>query len=436
MKRKIIEELIKWKTEDSGKPILLTGLKGVGKTYLAYDFAKAFFECICYVNLRHDRELIKLLSCKNPDILKEKLVTYLKLDESLPLDSRIIILDETEAVNVIPDLLTAGKISEIFRYIILISGKAPDLKSDRIVQISVNPLEFDEFLIATGNEWYIEAIVTHFNSDKKIPDIVHKELLELNRLYLCIGGMPGAINEYLNMSSVINVPEMHRFIVSLYNNDIKQNNTDSDALKMLQVYDSLANQLAKDNKKFQYKLIRKGTTHSMYKDAIQKLYDNYYVIKCSRISSQQLIDLNNSVTISDRLSKMAEWQSIETNSNFKLYYPDTGLLYSKMQQIFGRSPSGSHIKAILENHVAISLAAGNYSFAFWESEAMSKLDFVYLKDDSIIPIEIFDGENTRSKNISVLRQKYSFPYAIKISSRNFEYKNDIKYIPYYALFCL
>lgn len=435
MKRKIIDELIKWKTEDSGKPILLTGLKGVGKTYLAYDFAKAFFECICYINFEHDREFIKLFDCTNPDILKEKLSAYLQLDDNIPLDSRILILDEISDSDIIK-LLTSGDISDIFRYVILISGKAPADLSDEIIQLPVNPLEFDEFLIATGNEWYIEAIVTHFNSDKQIPDIVHKELLELNRLYLRIGGMPGAINEYLNMSSLINVPEMHLFINGLYRNDINRYNQDSDALKMLQVYDSLANQLAKENKKFQYKLIRKGTTHSMYKDAIQRLCDNNYVIKCSRISSQQLSDLNNSIKSSDRTGKMTEWQSIETNSNFKLYYPDIGLLYSQMQQLFGRTLDNSQVMAVLENYVAISLVARNYSFAFWESEAMSKLDFIYLKDEAIIPIEIFAGDNTRSKNISVLKQKCSFPYAIKISSRNFEFKNRIKYVPYYALFCL
>jgi predicted AAA+ superfamily ATPase len=90
----------------------------------------------------------------------------------------------------------------------------------------------------------------------------------------------------------------------------------------------------------------------------------------------------------------------------------------------------------LENYVAQSLKAKNYLFAFWESESMAKIDFIFLRSQDIIPVEIFEGDNTRSKSISVLKQKCSFPYAVKISSRNFEFSNQIKYVPYYAVFCL
>jgi predicted AAA+ superfamily ATPase len=430
LKRKIIDDLIKWKTEDNGKPILLTGLKGVGKTYLAYDFAKAFFEYISYINLEHETESHKLFDLKSPALFKERLVSYLHLESEKTVSSRILILDEIGDCIQALKMIQASDISEFIRYVILISSKPIDKQYlDNILQFPVYPLEFDEFLIATGNEWYIEAISTHFNADTKIPDIVHKELLELNQLYLRIGGMPGVINEYLSLSSQINVPEMHSFMTSLYRDNINRNNTESDALKMLQVYDSLTSQLVKENKKFQYKLIRKGTTHSMYKDAIQSLCDYNYVLRCSRISDEQLKNPVNTLN-------SYEWKSIETNTNFKLYFPDTGIFYTKMQDKLGQSFDKPQLKAILENYVAVSLAAKNYNFAFWESESISKIDFIYLKADTVIPIEVFDSNNTRSKNISVLKQKCCFPYAVKISSKNFEFSNQVKYVPYYAVFCL
>lgn len=429
MKRNIIDELIKWKTEDSGKPILLTGLEGVGKTYLAYDFAKAFFEYISYINLEFDSDFLKLLECKNPHLFREQLVAYLHLNKAISASLRLLILDETSDFTAdLIEMLNACNISDIFRYVILISSKPINQKLDNIIQLPVYPLGFDEFLIATGNEWYIETIITHFNTNKKIPDIVHKELLELNQLYLRIGGMPAAINEYLSFSSGINVNRIHSRINSLYRDKISSGNSESDALKMLQVYDSIVYQLSKENKKFQYKLIRKGTTHSMYKDAIQKLRNHNYIISCSRISSEQLKSGN--------ILKKNEWQNIQTNLNFKLYFPDSGLLYTQMLSKYGKGLNKQQEKAILENYLAASLNAKNYSFAFWESDAMSKIDFICIKEDTILPIELFEDDNTRSKNISVLKQKCSFPYAIKISSRNFDFKNQVKYVPYYAAFCL
>jgi len=428
LKRNIIDLLIKWKTEDNTKPILISGLKGVGKTYLAYDFAKAFFECIYYINLEHESDYIKLFEEKNPALFKEALAARLQLDKNTPVEARILILDEIGCCSNALEIIKTCDISDIFRYIILISSKPVKQLPDNIKELKLYPLGFDEFLVATGNDWYIEAITTHFNSNKNIPEIVHKELLELNRIYLQTGGLPAAINEYLGMSSMVNVQEIHDVFCSLYRDYINRHNNDSDALKMLQVYDSLAYQLAKENKKFQYKLIRKGTTHTMYKDAIQRLLEYDLVIKCSRISSEQL--LNPAETF--RLDQLLD---MDANAVFKLYYPDSGLLQTQMRKIYG-SLDKTHQKAILENYLASSLAARGYSFAFWESEAMSRIDFIYMKEGEILPVELFEDENTRSKNISVLKQKCSFPYAVKISSKNFDFRNQVKFVPYYAVFCL
>lgn len=430
MKRKIIEELIKWKEANSGKPILLTGVKGVGKTYLAYDFAKAFFGRIFYVNFEREPYNAGLFQPFEASSADEKLIEYFHLDMDAPEESRILILDEISGCTEATKLLKLLASSSLFRYVISISSYPLPIDKDCNIEVlPVYPLEFDEFLLATGNDWYIESILTHFNTDTKIPEIVHKELLALHQLYLQIGGMPGSINEYLNLSSVVNVSEQHSFLIGSYHDTIIRDNPDSDALKMNQVFDSLVLQLIKENKKFQYKLIRKGTTHSMYKDAIQKLCDNNYINKCNRISNEQLSDPSQTF-------RSEEWQSVEANTNFKLYLPDTGLLFTKMVEEQGFSMDQNHRKALLENYVAQSLKAKNYPFAFWESDSMAKIDFVFLKSQDLIPIEIFESDNTRSKSISVFKQKSAFPYAVKISSRNFEFSNQIKYVPYYAVFCL
>ncbi len=429
MKRKLIEELIRWKSENNNTPILMTGAKGVGKTYLAYDFAKAFFEHISYINFERNPECASFFCTLDAEEATSAIHSYFQISEDSPQEGRILILDEIGRCEEALQSLKKGVFADSFRYIIAISSHPLSKEQEMVFsKLSVHPLEFDEFLRAIGSEWYIEAILNHFYSNTNIPEIVHKELLSLHRLYLQIGGMPGLVNEYLNFSDAVNVPEQHSFIVGSYHDYISRDNTDSDALKMKQVFDSLTYQLIKENKKFQYKIIRKGTTHAMYRDAIQKLVEQNYVIRCNKISIDQLqtpselILLNNSCDAA--------------NSNFKLYLPDTGLLYSKLIEEQGISGVVNNKKALLENYVAQSLQAKNYPFVFWESESMAKIDFIIAKNLEIIPIEIHESSNTRSKSISVLRQKCEFPYAIKISSKNFEYSNQIKYVPYYAVFCL
>lgn len=431
MKRKLINELIKWKTEDIGNPVLLTGAKGVGKTYLSYDFAKAFFERIYYVNFEREPEACKFILSNNSIKLSEKLFEYFHIDAEEASDIRLLILDEISYCKHIINYLNSEAITKKFPHIILISSNPVDAVGDNIQlrKLHVYPLEFDEFLRATSNDWYIELIINHFNSNKKIPEIVHKELITLHKLYLQIGGMPAMVNEYLNLSSAVNVAEQHSLLIGSYHDCILRDHPDSEALKMNQVFDSLLLQLIKDNKKFQYKLIRKGTTHSMYKDAIQKLIDYHFIIKCSRISTEELQSPEYTL-------QSMEWNSLDSNTNFKLYYPDTGLLYSQIVGALGISSVEKQYKALLENYVVQSLQAKNYSFAFWESDSMARIDFILEKQNEIIPIEIHASDNTRSKSISILKQKCEFDYAIKVSSKNFEFSNQVKYVPYYAVFCL
>ena len=122
MKRKLIDSLIQWKTEDNGKPMLLTGAKGVGKTYLAYDFAKAFFERICYLNFENNYQVLELVNAQDTVTLKDKFLTYFQLNPMDEINQRILILDEisfnTEAIL----HLINQELSGIFRYIICISS--------------------------------------------------------------------------------------------------------------------------------------------------------------------------------------------------------------------------------------------------------------------------------------------------------------------------
>jgi predicted AAA+ superfamily ATPase len=426
LKRKVIDELIGWKNDTSDIPVLLAGAKGVGKTYLAFDFAKSFFEHIYYINFEREPMKASLFQAGSYENVVDRLITQFKITEDQTSETRILLLDEISYCKEAMDIIKNKRLVGVFDYILAVtSHPLPKEFEEEFLRICVHPLEFDEFLRATGNEWYIETITNHYHSSRKIPEIVHKELLALHQLYLQIGGMPGVVNEYLNLQDTVNVSEQHSYIIGSYHDYILRDNSDSEALKMNQVIDSLTYQLMKENKKFQYKIIRKGTTHAMYRDAIKRLVEQNYVIRCNRINTDMLqtpSQINNSCE--------------EDNSNFKLYLPDTGLLYSKLVEEHGQEGVSHYQKSLLENYIAQSLQAKNYPFAFWESESMAKVDFIISKNLEMIPIEVFLGENTRSKSISVLKQNYEFPYSIKISAKNFEFTNQVKYVPYYAFFCI
>lgn len=468
MKRKAIDTLIEWMNSTTDKhpikPILLTGAKGVGKTYLAYDFAKAFFKDIVYYNYEKDYDVLgQIINHEEKDHSREA------SEESPDKDpfKRILILDEIPTTTHISDankpLLSYDKdlikiieyvnTRKAFTHIIAISSTSITKEVGELFDIlPIYPLEFDEFLVATGNEWYIEVITTHFVTNKKVPEIVHKELLALLMIYLQIGGMPAAINEYINMASLINIHEHHKSLISYYHDYSQINIGESDTLKMKQVFDSIPLQLLKTNKKFQYNLIRKGTTYGMYKDAIDRLEDYNSIIRSYKISSTDLENLKGSFDSIFHEEKRKE----ENNTSFKLYFPDTGILYTKISEYImknlidyksiklnDKTYKGIVIgnnelidKALLENYVAQSLNSKGISFGFWESDSMAKVDFLINKEDNLVPVELHWKSNTRSKSISVLKQKYDIPYSIKISNKNYGFTKQVKYIPYYAVFCL
>lgn len=439
MKRTAIYQLLKWKQTSDVRPVLITGAKGVGKTYLAYDFSKAFFEHVFYLNFEHDTYASNLFKEKDTFKLAQHLLKYFHIESGdniesdtndvSTVESRVLILDEiSHCPQALEMLISLQFTGEFPRIITISSNPIVKEKINLFNHIPLYPVQFDEFLVAIAKEWYIETIFTHYETNKKVPDIVHKELLGLYNLYLQIGGMPGIINEYLHFNNASNIPERHNILAGTYQHYLGLINSDGDAFKMTQVLNSLPFQLMKENKKFQYSIIRKGTTHAMYKEAIQSLSDHNYVIPSYKIVSEDLTNLK-SMLQENKLN-------IEEINNFKLYQSDVGLLYT---QLVKQSPPPFKkpvAKGLLENYVAVNLESNGYPIVFWESDSMAKVDFLLKKREGLVPIEVFVGTNTRSKSISVLKQKIDIPYSIKISAKNFDYSNNVKYVPYYAAFCI
>lgn len=428
MKRKLFNELSAWKDDVQRKPILLTGARGVGKTYLAYDFAKAFYSKSIYLNLEREPYLYDLFSGSQDFAFINKLKErYHITDVEEPV---LLIIDEIADCPDIAKLLRVISKADKALHILAISSSFVDTSCSEndIMLLQLYPLDFEEYLTAIGNEWYIEVIRSHYESNKALPDIVHKELLAYFEDYLEVGGMPAAVNEYVNMDSKLNVPEKHRILIDSYLRNVNKRNMDGTALKIHQVFATLDSQLIKDNRKFRYTMIRKGATQAIYEDALDYLQDTFYGIPCYRAADEYFKDSPAKIPF--------KVEKTDLHPGFKLFLPDVGILHSMIRARYGTLTEPMK-KGILENFVAQSLIANGYPIIFWESGSQAKVDFITWNSSGYIPMEVRTNSNTRSKNISVFKTKCRYMKdSIKISTKNFEYSNGVKYVPVYAVFCI
>lgn len=423
MNRKLINKLIEWKNSQNPAPLLLTGARGVGKTYLLLEFAKTFYEKYIYINFERETYWYDCLIQRGEIPDEGFLLEYFHLT-SLE-NSTLFIFDEIGAcADLEKTLRFLVKLQEICSVAAVSSQRVP---SDQFTHLKLYPIDFEEFLIATGNAWYAEVIEAHFLSNKEIPEIVHKELLAFFEDYLRIGGMPSAVNEYINTGSKYNISEKHRILMDSYLSCVRQQNPEGEALKISQILAVMDQQFTKENHKFQYSLIRKGASQAVYSEAMQFIRDTYYSLPCYKAEEEL------KKAPQERLRGL---KTEDNPGNFKLYFLDVGILYSLFKTQEAEITEIMR-KSLLENYIAAAFAAKGYSLYFWESSSQAKIEFLIPKEGILLPVEVRTGDNTRSKNISVFRKNCGLAGdSIKISTKNFAYGNNIKYVPVYAVFCI
>lgn len=291
----------------------------------------------------------------------------------------------------------------------------------KVIMKTVYPLDFEEFLWAHNKELLISEIKKCFDADTPINDILHNEAMELYKDFLIVGGMPMAVKSYLNNDKSLLYTDIQSLILSAYTADMAKYTDNNQSVKTIAAYESIPSQLGKDNKKFQYSVIQKGGRASMFGESIDWLITAGLVLKCDKtirgdVPPNMYID----------------------NTSFKIYMSDVGLLSNKAKVTRNNLDKYNQIYkgAITENYVANQLVQNGYELFYWETSNSSEVDFIIIKDEKIIPIEVKSAENTKSKSLSIYITKYNPKYSIRISSKNFGFNNNIKSIPLYATFCI
>ena len=430
MERKIEAELIAWKKSIGRMPLVLHGARQVGKTFVVKKFANEHYANFVYLNFEANAQLQAIF---RKDLSPKRIVAELSVLMGVAIQEHTTLLffDEIQASE---RALTSLKYfsEETPDYHIIAAGSLLGVALHReqysfpvgkVVVKMLYPLDFEEFLWATASKDAANIIRTCYNSNLSCS--LHEHFMEQFRLYLCLGGMPNVINTYLQTHSFDEVDVVQRNIVDAYIVDMAKYALPVDTVKIMSTYHSVPTQLAKENKKFQYKFIKSGARSNQYETAIDWLCASGIVIKCVRIHQGHY-----------PLSVHSE------PGIFKIYMGDIGLLRSKLgiaaQVILSDSQQMNYFKgSLVENYVANALVSRGFDCYYWESEGKAEVDFVIQTNGGeCIPIEVKSSENVRSKSLNQYVMKYNPPYSIRISAKNFGFENEIKSIPHYACFCI
>lgn len=430
MKRKIEERLLTWKDKTSNRlPLIVNGARQVGKTYILRKFGTEQFKNVVYINLETN---LAVASYFSDNIAPERLLRYLEAStgERIIPGETLVILDEIQSCE---RALTSLKYfcEETPEYHIVAAGSLLGVAINRqrysfpvgkVETITLYPLDLEEFLWARGREFLCEEIRRAYKAMEPLPDVLHQEAIELYREYLLIGGMPACINAFLNSGSFLDVPLVQNEILNNYVADMAKYASNADSVKIRACYNSIPAQLAKDNKKFQYKVVQKGGSASLFGASIEWLNLAGVVLKCQRINQAY-----------EPISVYADL------SAFKLYMGDVGLLTMKSgisQQTLLSGEGNTFMGAVTENYVAQQLTAKGHDLYYWESSSTAELDFVLQKNNQIIGVEVKKGEHVRSRSLNVFVTSYKPAYSIRLSLKNFGEKEGLKSIPLYAIFCI
>lgn len=430
MKRKVTEQLIEWKNFKTRKPLILNGARQVGKTYILREFGREHYKNTVYINLESSGTIAALF---NADISPSKLIKYLEAESGqriLPGET-LIILDEIQSCE---RAVTSLKYfcEEAPEYHISAAGSLLGVAINRnqtsfpvgkVNVIRLFPLDFEEFLIATGNSLLIAEITECYNSMMPMNDAMHQKALDLYHDYLIVGGMPEAVKAFIETNSYIDAGLVQSSIIDNYTADMAKYASNSETVKIRACYNSIPAQLAKDNKKFQYKVVQKGGSSTIFGASLEWLKQAGVILECQRVDQGTM-----------PLPVYAD------QTAFKIYMSDVGLLVNKskmsLNTIINDEPN-IFMGAVAENYIAQQLAAKNHSLYYWTvANSQAELDFVLQNEDKIYGIEVKKGEHVRSRSLSVFRQKFSPDYSIRFSQKNFGQTEDIISIPLYAAFLL
>lgn len=395
MKRNIYSELIKWKENPAHKPLVLLGARQVGKTYIVKEFGTNEFENMVYVNCHNNTFVTNLFS----DFNIERIIYQLEqaYEQKIVAGMTLLFFDEIQEVpNGIPALKYFCEDKRELHVVVAGSLLGISLREEesypvgKVDNLRMYPMTYDEFLLANGREMLAEA-VRRLDWDSMA--LHHDTLVEYLRQYYFTGGMPEAVSTWLEDHDAKKTREVQRSILSTYNRDMGKH-TKTEVTRIRMVWNSIPAQLAKENKKFAYKEVKKGGRAAEFEKAIQWLADAGLVYRVTRVTKPE-----------EPLKFYAE------DAFFKVYMLDHGLLACmtgarSREMLLGMDVFSEFKGAFTENFVLSQMKSlelhdemDKNIFYYSKDNSGMEVDFVVQTRDGVIPTEVKAEENVRAKSL-------------------------------------
>ena len=433
MKRKIYNQLIEWKNNKINKPLLILGVRQCGKTYIINEFCQNEYKNYLKINLLERNDVVNLYK---ENINSEEKYKRLKAMINFDFDKEnsILFIDEIqESEELISELKYFCEEHNNVRIICagsLLGVKLKILtKSFPVGKVYIKnmyPMDFEEYLIANDENFLIESIKECFVNNKPMLSL-HTKALKYYNSYLLTGGMPESVLNLININGdyIKYDKNIISNIIESYFDDMKKYiQTQTEALRIRALYESLPSQLSNSSHKFQYSKLNTGAKSRDYELPLDWL-----------LSANMVQKVNCVKTIEKPL------KGFEDNDTFKLFLSDIGIL-NNLLNISINDILNDNLKiykgVITENYVANQLLANEIPLFYWKNKQNVEVDFLIETKDGIIPIEVKSSDNTQSKSLKIYNTLFDPPYAIRMSTKDFGYNSEtkIKSVPLYATFLI
>ena len=435
LKRKIDDFLLKWKADNDRKPLIVKGCRQIGKTESIRHFAKvAGYDSFIEINFVKDEKYKKIIVDGYTASAIIKNISLLDPSKRFIDGKTLIFFDE---ITEFPDIATSLKFfKEDGRFDVICSGSMLGVNYKKIESNSVGyktdyemySLDFEEFLWAKGyKEDVIEDMLLHMKTFTPFNELEMSVYHGIFLDYVVLGGMPAVVKDYIQKGTFEGSLDTQHQLIADYKEDIRKYAQGVDQTRILNVFNSIASQLAKENKKFQISKVEKNARFRDYRGCAEWLVDAGIVNACYCLNDVELPLSGNCDT-----------------DKFKLYFCDTGLLVSLLDEesqedLRANKNLGVYKGALYENIVSEALVKTGYKLYYYKKEnATLEEDFFIRSANNLIPVEV-KAQGGRSKSLRTLISsgKYSdIAYGFKLSANNIGYSEQIYTFPYFCTFLL
>ncbi len=435
LKRKIEQRLVEWKNSAGRKPLIIKGCRQCGKTYSVLDFAKKHYSHTVYLNFFENPDYAAVFSGSlEVDHIIIMLSALLGKEAIFEAGETVLILDEIQDC---PEARTALKFFHLDgRFDVIGTGSLLGVKgygkepksipvgSETI--IDMYPLDFEEFLWANGiAEPVIELLKKNLDAETPVPEALHQRMRQLLLQYAVVGGMPEAVQTFVDTRQMNDVLRIQRDIIRSYEDDMVKYAEKKDKSRIKECFQSIPKQLSKENKKFQYSVVKKGSTASKYEGSLQWIEDAGIITRCYNLSITEL-----------PLDGNAE------KDTFKVYMKDCGLFVSMLEDgtqydILQGNLCG-YKGALFENLIADIFAKMGRKLYYFHKDSGLEIDFVirYKGECTLVEVKASTGNTKSTKTILRHPEKYHVYNAIKLGDYNIGRTDQILTLPLYMAFLL